>query len=365
VPGGTYDTFSGTSAAAPVVSGALALLFSLHPELSAADALSLLAATSRDAGIPGADDDYGAGIVDANALVRGAGTARPRAACVLPVPAHPVASWRPVVFVSSCGGSFDVYSMLGDGGGVRRLTTSSAVDRHPSLSPHGKRIAFLRGDFAHDDLYVMRDDGGDVRRLTRFAGGVEAPAWSPDGSVIAFSAYEREGFESKGSDIYTIRPDGTHLHRITRLGVATDPSWSPDGKRIVFSTVKYADLRVIRADGTSLRRLTRVPKGVGDTSPSWSPDGKRIAFVRWGDVSADVFVVAANGSHLRKVTENCDCRTPAWTPDGKRILFSARYGGNPDLFSISADGAGLRTLLRTPASEVEVGTARARRRAPP
>jgi Tol biopolymer transport system component len=58
------------------------------------------------------------------------------------------------------------------------------------------------------------------------------------------------------------------------------------------------------------------------------------------------------------VTTNCDCRTPAWTPDGKRILFSARYGGNPDVFSIGADGAGLRALLRTPASEVEVGTAR-------
>jgi TolB protein len=132
----------------------------------------------------------------------------------------------------------------------------------------------------------------------------------------------------------------------------------PDGKRIVFSTVRYSDLRVIRADGTSLNRMTRLPKGVGDTSPSWSPDGKRIAFVRWTDFSADVLVMAPDGSHVRQVTTNCECRTPARTPDGKRILFSARYGGDPDVFSIGADGTGLRALLRTPASEVEVGTAR-------
>ena len=240
-PGGLHVTFGGTSAAAPVVSGSLGLLFSLRPELSATEAVSMLAATSRDVGIPGSDDDYGAGVVDTDALVANVGTAHPRAACALPPPTHGVGFLRPIVFVSSCGGNFDVYSMLENGRDVRRLTTSAAVDRHPALSSQSRRIAFLRGDFAQDDLYVMRSDGSGVRRLTHFNGGVEAPAWSPDGSVVAFSAYDREGSTSRGSDIYTIRPDGTHLRRITRLGVATDPSWSPDGKKIVYSTGRSGD----------------------------------------------------------------------------------------------------------------------------
>jgi Tol biopolymer transport system component len=354
--GGQYTTFGGTSAAAPVVSGALGLLFSLHPELTAAEAVSLLAATSRDVGVPGADDDYGAGVVDANALVRNVENIHYRAACALSPPTHGLGFLRPIVFVSSCGGNFDVYSMLQDGRDVRRLTTSAALDRHPALSSQGRRIAFLRGDFAQDDLYLMRSDGSDVRRLTHFNGGVEAPAWSPDSSVVAFSAYDRQGSESKGSDIYTIRPDGTHLHRVTRLGFATNPSWSPDGKRIVFSTGPYGDLWVMTANGASSRRLTHAPNGVRDVSPSWSPDGKRIAFARRDGSSGDVFVVDANGSHLQQLTRGGDCRSPAWTPSGKKILFSGRYGANPDLFSISANGSDLQPLLQTSASEVEVGS---------
>jgi hypothetical protein len=360
-PGGLYTDFAGTSAAAPVVSGALGLLFSLHPTLSATAAVSLLAATARDAGVPGIDDDYGAGVVDADALIRNRESIHLRAACALPPATHGAAFRRPIVFVSSCAGSFDVYSMLEDGRDVRRLTTSAAIERHPALSSQGRRIAFLRGDFTQDDLYVMRSDGKAVRRLTHFDGGVEAPDWSPDGSVIAFSAFDREGSQSKGSDIYTIRPDGTHLRRLTKLGIATDPSWSPDGKRIVFSVGRNGNLWVMTASGASLRQLTHAPSTVRDVTPSWSPDEKRIAFARRDDSSGDIFVVDANGSHLRQVTTSGgDCRSPAWTPSGKGILFSARYGGNPDIFSIAANGSDLRPLLQTSASEVEVGSSRLR-----
>jgi hypothetical protein len=359
--GGLSALFSGTSAATPVVSGALGLLFSIHPELSVADALSELAATAQDAGVSGFDDDYGAGVVDANALVRNAASAHPRATCTLPPSAHGAGFPRPLVIVSSCSGSFDVYSMLEDGRDVRRLTTSASIDRHPALSVRTKRIAFLRGDVTHDDLYVMRSDGGRVRRLTHFEGTVEAPAWSPDGNTLAFAAYDRQGFESKGSDIYTIRHDGSHLRRITDLGFATDPAWSPDGRRIAFASIKYGDLWVMTANGKSFRRLTRPPRGLVDVTPTWSPDGKRIAFARRSSSTGDVLVVDANGRHVRRLTTgDGDCRSPAWTPSGKRILFSARYDGNPDLFSIAASGGDPRPLLRTPASEVEVGSSTAR-----
>ena len=359
--GGLSAPFSGTSAATPVVSGALGLLFSLHPELSVAAALSELAATAQDAGVSGFDDDYGAGVVDANALVRNAESAHPRATCTLPPSAHGAGFPRPLVFVSSCSGSFDLYSMLEDGRDVRRLTTSASIDRHPALSVRTKRIAFLRGDFTHDDLYVMRSDGGRVHRLTHFEGTVEAPAWSPDGNTVAFAAYDRQGFESKGSDIYTIRHDGSHLRRITDLGFATDPAWSPDGRRIAFASIKYGDLWVMTANGKSFRQLTRPPRGLVDVTPTWSPDGKRIAFARRSSSTGDVLVVDADGRHVRRLTTgDGDCRSPAWTPNGKRILFSARYDGNPDLFSIAASGGDARRLLQTPASEVEVGSSSAR-----
>lgn len=56
--------FSGTSAAAPFVSGTLASLMSGDEAMSAADAVELLKRYLNDAGAPGADPVYGAGALD-------------------------------------------------------------------------------------------------------------------------------------------------------------------------------------------------------------------------------------------------------------------------------------------------------------
>jgi subtilisin family serine protease len=61
---GETELFSGTSAAAPIVAGAAAAVWSDDPELSAADVRELLLKYSDDAGAPGDDPDYGAGTID-------------------------------------------------------------------------------------------------------------------------------------------------------------------------------------------------------------------------------------------------------------------------------------------------------------
>lgn len=62
--GGGYAKATGTSAAAPFVSGAVALLLGQEPELTNADLVRRLRATARDLGRPGPDDRYGAGLLD-------------------------------------------------------------------------------------------------------------------------------------------------------------------------------------------------------------------------------------------------------------------------------------------------------------
>lgn len=56
--------FSGTSASTPIVSGALAALLSQDQSLTPLQAADILIATSSDAGAPGKDDAYGAGVLD-------------------------------------------------------------------------------------------------------------------------------------------------------------------------------------------------------------------------------------------------------------------------------------------------------------
>ncbi|SCL35795.1 type VII secretion-associated serine protease mycosin [Micromonospora pallida] len=61
---GGYVTVDGTSAAAPLVAGAAALIRSRYPQASAADVVNRLVSTARDVGPPGRDDRYGFGRLD-------------------------------------------------------------------------------------------------------------------------------------------------------------------------------------------------------------------------------------------------------------------------------------------------------------
>jgi len=66
-----YDTESGTSLAAPMVSGVAALVIAQHPDWSAAQVAQQLEDTAQDRGPRGADVYYGHGLLDAYAALGG------------------------------------------------------------------------------------------------------------------------------------------------------------------------------------------------------------------------------------------------------------------------------------------------------
>ncbi|MFS0555811.1 S8 family peptidase [Brevibacillus sp. 179-C9.3 HS] len=68
--GGKYGSFSGTSAAAPQVAGAAALILARHPKLSPFDVRQLLYQTATDLGERGWDLKTGYGLLDVNKAVK-------------------------------------------------------------------------------------------------------------------------------------------------------------------------------------------------------------------------------------------------------------------------------------------------------
>lgn len=77
--GSGYVSYSGTSMATPYVAGAVALALQANPAATPAQVRAAVTGTALDAGAPGPDNEWGAGLVDARALVDAvAGSATPR-----------------------------------------------------------------------------------------------------------------------------------------------------------------------------------------------------------------------------------------------------------------------------------------------
>ncbi len=136
------------------------------------------------------------------------------------------------------------------------------------------------------------------------------------------------------------------------------PHPSPDGTRIVFQSDRTGvpQVYVMSADGSDLRQLTDL--SLGAETPVWSPDGKLIAFAAYvGEADNDVFVMAADGTNPRRLTHGPGYDGhPHWSADGERIVFNSdRTSPDPaadwsdrwhEIFSMRADGGDVQQHTR-------------------
>jgi TolB protein len=228
----------------------------------------------------------------------------------------------------NCG----VYVVNVDGSGLRRvddgcnaLPPKCTDNSYPAISPDGKQIAFARlfgsfkhGQPAHVGIYRMRVDGSHIRKVslppTRAAEDGD-PQWSPDGKRILFVRHQFAGKHEGQQAIFTIRANGTGRKRVTpyKLVAGDGPDWSPDGTQILFRSPETedflnSDIWTIHPDGSGLRQVSHAGEGVKVYSASFSPDGTHITLGMSGvDDQADVYTIGVDGTGLTPVT-----RTPLW-----------------------------------------------------
>ena len=126
--------------------------------------------------------------------------------------------------------------------------------------------------------------------------------------------------------------------------------------QIVFETNRDGndEIYVMDANGNHLRNLTQHP--ARDIRPDWSPDGKQIAFVsnRSGNEeiligNEEIYVMDVDGGNLRNLTRHSDLDSyPDWSPDGNRILFLSNRDGGINTYVMDADGQNVRRLTNYP-----------------
>lgn len=220
-------------------------------------------------------------------------------------------AWSPdakqIAFASARSGVPHLYVMSADGTGTKQLTSGKTNDTHPTWSPDGASIAFVRDE----DLYVMAADGSGAHRISDINAQESDPAWSPDGHWIA---YIKRTPGTPVQNLWLMRPDGTERHALTRQSNrAFTPAWSPDGKRLVFSMDRDGErfeLFTIGVDGKDLRAV--VPTVHDNFEPSWSPDGSKIAYQEEGAIFT---IELGGGNDVQRLTSSdTNDSEPTWNP---------------------------------------------------
>ena len=149
----------------------------------------------------------------------------------------------------------------------------------PKFSPDGKQLVFERINSSTGSpaggraVFEVGADGANLRRLTPWSeNDGDNPDWSPNGAWILFRSFIDLAAQSQ---VFVIHPDGTGRKQIThfRKGIhLTSSSFSPDGRSIVLGKGPEGgniDVFTMRLDGTHLHRVTR--SKLWDSAPDWGP----------------------------------------------------------------------------------------------
>jgi Tol biopolymer transport system component len=200
-----------------------------------------------------------------------------------------------------------------------------------SWSADGDRLscaAFSEEDPSLNGVYTIRaSDGGGLQRVTSNPGGFDSAGdFSPDGERLVFTRFVDEA----PVGVFVAALDGSEPVQVSPPDLVLDEtgfggSWSPDGNQILFVAQadedQHKEIWIVDADGSSPHRFEMTPacggslsdpSSAGCYSPEWSPDGSMIVFTRSGPDGENIYIVNADGTGLRQVTDGGTDDNPDW-----------------------------------------------------
>ncbi|WP_165771972.1 winged helix-turn-helix domain-containing protein [Niveispirillum lacus] len=241
-------------------------------------------------------------------------------------------------------------------------------DSDPTLSPDGKRLAFMRHRAVGvSDVIVRELATGAEQQVTDDGRKLHGLEWSGDGRWL-YAASSRAG----DFGLWRIDPEGTApplrvapgLNQLGRIGAGGDrvaaevrtnrstllrlhpdgrqepvvpPSnrldWDPDISRqgaVAFASDRSGMFEIWVAErGQAPTPVTQF-QGPFTQSPRWAPDGQRLALISVIDGAPGLFILDRGAERLRRVAADpgAEDRAPAWSRDGQRLYFASnRLGG--------------------------------------
>lgn len=269
---------------------------------------------------------------------------------------------------------------------IRQLT-NGGENAEAYFSFDGKKLILqsTREPYKCDQIFSMNIDGSNVRMVSTGKGRTTCSYFTPDGSRIIYASTHLGSPDCppvpdrsagyvwplyKTFDIFSAKPDGTDLKRLTTaVGYDAEGTISPDGRKIVFTSTRDGDIELyeMNLDGSGQRRLTN--EAGYDGGAFYSQDSQWIVWrasrpktpeetKQFKDLLAkelvmpaklEIMVMRANGTDRKQLTSNGAANfAPYFHPNGRQIIFASNVkdpkGPNFDLYLMNRDGSGLEQV---------------------
>jgi serine/threonine protein kinase len=227
-----------------------------------------------------------------------------------------------LVFSSTRSGTRQLWTARPDGTDLRPLTTGTAVDEKPSLSPDGQQIAFISDRGGERGIWLVGTEGGPPQYLVPAPDVMSRPTWSPDGRQIA---YDVAGGDRPTLWILSLADKRPQILP-TPAGAAM-PSWSPSADVIAYLEPQrpgFTRVAFVNSRGqplyTTLPLSPNISGNASNGGSAWDPDGRRLA-----DLGANsVWIIDPNAAQpYRKLKDFPPTQRPrglTWTRDGSSLI---------------------------------------------
>ncbi len=271
----------------------------------------------------------------------------------------------------------------------RKLITSPPAgyngDIHPTYSPDGTQLAFIRErNSVSMYLYVLDLNTGKERQITTEHQSVNGFDWSADGSSLIFGSDKTGIYKlwqvdlstgrlsllpatdyqmvmpriaSNSRMIYAKMQDDVNLWSYTvetgeskawrsTSELDINPSHSPEGDRVAFTTNRSGafQLWTSHTDGSEARAISDF-QGEYINTPRWSPDGKSIIFQGYMNGQADIYKINALGGIAENLSRSdFEEHTPVYAPDGRSIYYSSNRSGGWQIWQMNLADASRKQI---------------------
>ena len=137
-------------------------------------------------------------------------------------------------------------------------------------------------------------------------------------ALAAKKKAEPEAKKDVAAEINKPRADAKKVTFETDEGTWMSIDMSPDGKTLIFDLL--GDIYSIPAEGGTATALSKGP--AFDSHPRYSPDGTKIAFTSDRSGNENFWIMNADGSSPRAITDQKDFhhKNATWSPDGQYLI---------------------------------------------